>query len=170
MFAKAPSLAVYAILAATVVVAAQAPAGDAKSVIPTVGKFYALPQTDMGSLRVAFEQKSDVLSGTWMTPDGEIYGRGEYRWDATAGCFAGISTTVNHCLADDGRTESTFQYQVREQLFVVNERELRDRFTKPLDVDCSVGLVEKFKWDERQWMATDKDWKPLAPRSGGGNQ
>jgi hypothetical protein len=190
MLTKIPSpLIVFGVLAAAVVasVASVAPmaarqaeravaspaapgrAGTAHAApaIPTVAKFYALPLGDVAGLRVSFLQDADVLTAVWMTPKGDIYGHGTYRWDAAIGAFTGTSTTVNHCLTEDGVTTSSFQYQVREQLYVVNDRELRDRFTKPLDVDCSVGLVEKYKWSERQWLATDKDWKPLDPRSGG---
>jgi hypothetical protein len=46
----------------------------------------------------------------------------------------------------------------------MNDRELRDRWTKPLDVDCSSGLMEVFKWVDQTWLATDKDWKPLRSR------
>jgi hypothetical protein len=186
MFTKIPLLTVFGILAAAVV-ASVAPTAqqaeksvvgwpvapgragttDAASAIPIVAKFYKLPDDDVAGLRVSFEQNQDVLTAVWMTPEGDIYGHGTYQWDAAIGAFTGTSTTVNHCLAEGGRTTSTFQYQIQEQLYVVNDRELRDRFTKPLDVDCSVGLVEKYKWSERQWLATDKDWKPLDPRSGG---
>ena len=31
-------------------------------------------------------------------------------------------------------------------------------------MDCSVGLVEIFKWAERVWVAADNDWKTLGPR------
>jgi hypothetical protein len=52
---------------------------------------------------------------------------------------------------------------VQEQLYMVNDRELIDRWTKPLKVDCSSSALEIFKWVERTWLATDEDWKPVGP-------
>lgn len=179
MFTKIQSLTVFGIVSAVVVASAAPMAGqlerpiaspaaqgraglaDAASAIPSVAEFYMLPLGDVAGPRVSFAQNTDILTSIWMTSQGHTYGRGTYRWDAASGSFTGTSTTMFTCLAEDGHTTFTFQYLVREQLYVTNGRELLDRWTKPLDVDCSVGLVEKFQWTERQWLATDKDWKPL---------
>jgi hypothetical protein len=129
--------------------------------IPSVGPFYTLPLGDVAGPRVSFQQKADLLTAVWMTAQGDTYGRGTYLWDPEIKAFTGNSSTVYQCLSAEGDVASSFQYQVREQLYVVNAHELRDRWTKPLDVDCAVGLVEKFRWYERQWVASDKNWKPL---------
>jgi hypothetical protein len=129
-----------------------------------VTAFYTLLLGDVTGPRVSFVQDGEILTATWMTSAGKTYGVGTYRWDADSGSFTGTSTTRFMCFAEaeNGTTTTfTFQHLVREQLYVVNDRELRDRWTKPIDVDCSVGLVEKFKWSEMTWIATDKDWKPL---------
>jgi hypothetical protein len=98
-----------------------------------------------------------------MNPQGETYGRGTYRWDAVTGSFKGTSTTRYLCLRQEGQPSATASTTllVREELYVVNEHELRDRWTKPLAVDCAVGLMEVFRWTDQMWVATDKDWKPL---------
>jgi len=143
--------------------AAAAPAVEG---IPQVAPFYTLPLGEVAGPRVSFQQHGDVLTSVWMTPQGEIYGRGDYLWDASIKAFTGESSTIYQCLADDGKVASTFQYQVKEQLYIVSPREMRDRWTKPLDVDCSVGLVEKYRWYERAWITSDKDGKPLgAPQT-----
>jgi hypothetical protein len=179
---KIPSLTVFAILSATAMAfaaptaeqgaqptsqgekaAVVAPAQDstAPEAIPAVAPFYTLPLGDVAGPRVSFQQKVDLLTAVWMTAQGDTYGRGTYLWDPEIKAFTGNSSTVYQCLSAEGDVASSFQYQVREQLYVVNAHELRDRWTKPLDVDCAVGLVEKFRWYERQWVASDKDWKPL---------
>jgi hypothetical protein len=137
-----------------------APAAPADT-IPTVAPFYTLPLGDVAGPRVSFQQNADVLTSVWMTAQGETYGRGTYLWDPDIRAFTGTSSTVYQCLSAEGAVASTFKYQVKEQLYVVNAHELRDRWTKPLDVDCAVGLVDKFRWYERAWVASDKNWKPL---------
>jgi hypothetical protein len=136
-----------------------ATAANATSAIPKVAGFYTLPSENGAGLRVSFVQKVDVLTAIWMNPQGEVYGRGRYRWDPVTGSFKGTSTTKHLCLDDQGQPSATVL--VREELYVMNDRELRDRWTKPLDVDCSSGLMEVFKWVDQTWLATDKDWKPL---------
>jgi hypothetical protein len=143
--------------------AAAKPVGlaDAAAAMPTVAGFYTLPNGDVPGMRVSFVQNKDALTAIWTDPQGKPYGRGTYRWDANAGSFKGTSTIRHMCLEDSLFPTATVL--VREELYVLNDRELRDRWTKPLNVDCSVGLVEVFKWTEDLWLATDKDWKPLAP-------
>ena len=135
---------------------------NAVSAIPRVAGFYALPDDNGQGLRVSFVQKADVLTAIWMNPQGQIYGRGTYRWDPATGSFKGRTTSRHVCLEEEGQPSATVL--VREELYVVNDRELRDRWTKPLAVDCSVGLMEVFKWVDQTWLATDKDWKPLRSR------
>jgi hypothetical protein len=150
-----------------------------QSTIPTVAPFYTLVDGELAGLRVAFLQDKEGLTSTWMTAKGDVYGRGTYRWDAATGSFTGTSTTRFLCFAEDNRpanaspeavptwrpgfSATTSPVRVREQLYVVNDRELRDRWTKPLSVDCLSGVVEIFRWVEQVWIATDKDWKPLGP-------
>jgi hypothetical protein len=131
--------------------------------IPAVAEFYMLPVDVDGGPRVKFVQEHDKLSATWMTADGAIYGVGTYLWDSATASFNGTSTTVGMCPAVEGRNTFVRDVLVREELYVVNEHELLDRWTKPLRVDCSVGRVEVFKWYERHWIAADEDWNPLQP-------
>jgi hypothetical protein len=183
---KIPSLTVFAILSAAAATfaapiaeqaaqpalqgerAAAAPAGQsgggaaaAPDAIPAVAPFYTLPLGDVAGPRVSFLQNTGVLTAVWMTPQGETYGRGTYEWDPRIKAFTGTSSTVYQCLSDEGRVASTFQYQVKEQLYILSAHQLKDRWTKPMDVDCAVGVVDKFRWYEREWLAADKDWKPL---------
>ena len=183
---KIPSLTVFALLSAAAVAfaapmaeqagqpasqgeravaAPPAQGGPRPDAIPAVAPFYTLPLGDVAGPRVSFLQNAGVLTSVWMTPQGETYGRGTYQWDPGIKAFTGTSSTVYQCLSDDGRVASSFQYQVKEQLFVVSPRELKDRWTKAMDVDCTVGLVDKFRWYEREWVASDKDWKPLGATS-----
>jgi hypothetical protein len=142
----------------------RATAANATSAIPKVAGFYALPSDNAAGLRVSFAQKVDVLTAVWMRPDGQVYGRGTYRWDPVTRAFKGTSTTRHWCLAEEGQEGASATVLVREELYVVNERELRDRWTKPLAVDCVAGLMEVFKWVDQTWLATDKNWKPLRSR------
>jgi hypothetical protein len=138
----------------------------AVSGIPRVAAFYTFPDENGPGLRVSFTQKADVLTSIWMRPNGEIYGRGTYQWDPATGSFKGKSTTRHECFGDDGQQSGSATVLVREEIFVVSDHELRDRWTKPLSVDCSAGLMEVFKWVDLTWLATDKDWKPLPTRQG----
>jgi len=137
---------------------------NAISAIPRVEGFYTLPVENGAGLRVSFVQKADALTSVWMLPNGQIYGRGTYRWDPVTGSFKGTSTTRHVCLGDEGQPTASATILVREELYVTSDHELRDRWTKPLNVDCSVGLMEVFKWVDQTWLATDKDWKPLRSR------
>ena len=134
---------------------------NAVSAIPRVAGFYTLAGDNGEDLRVSFVQKTNVLTATWTQPNGQVYGRGTYRWDPVTGSFKGTSTTRYECLRDEGPQSGSATIVVREELYVVNDYELRDRWTKPLAVDCAVGLMEIFKWVDHKWLATDKDWKPL---------
>jgi hypothetical protein len=136
----------------------------AVSAIPRVAGFYTLVGDNGEDLRVSFVQKTNVLTATWTQPNGQVYGRGTYRWDPVTGSFKGTSTTRYECLRDEGPQSGSATIVVREELYVVNDHELRDRWTKPLAVDCAVGLMEIFKWVDYKWLATDKDWKPLRSR------
>ena len=137
-------------------------AANAGSAIPKVAGFYTLPDVNGPGLRVSFVQTANELTATWMNQQGEIYGRGKYRWDPVTRSFNGTSTTRHLCLDEQGQPSATVV--VREELHVISDRELRDRWTKPLNVDCSVGLVEVFRWIDQTWLATDEEWKPLHPR------
>ena len=136
---------------------------NAVSAIPTVGKFYTLlDDGKVAGLRVTFAQNADVLTAIWTNPQGETYGRGTYQWDAVTGSFKGTSTTRHLCLDNEGQPSTTVL--VREELYIVNDHELRDRWTKPLAVDCSLGLMEVFRWTDQMWVATDQNWKPLGSK------
>lgn len=128
---------------------------------PRLGKYYTVLFGDVAGPRVRFDQTDDVLSSVWMTTEGEVYGRGTYQWDAAQGVFVGTAMNTFTCLATETSKPFTFQHSVREQLRVLNDREMLDRWTIPLDVDCSLGIVQKFKWIERVWVAADENWTPL---------
>jgi hypothetical protein len=152
---RVPSRAVLVIVASLGISLAEPDrAALANATIPTVAQFYTL-RNGAADLRVSFVQKREVLTAVWTDPRGKPYSRGTYRWDAATGSFNGTSVTRHVCLQDEGFPTATVV--VREELYVVNDRELRDRRTKPLNVDCSVGLVKIFKWTEDLWPAADKD-------------
>ena len=168
MVPRTPSRTRFVIVAASgilsgTMVASGAPQEEQHG-IPRVAGFYMLQGENGGGLRVSFVQKADVLTAIWMQPTGQIFGRGTYRWDPVTGSFKGTSTTRHECLGKEGQQSTSATVLVREELYVVNERELRDRWTKPMAVDCSVGLMKVFKWVDVTWLATDKDWKPLPSR------
>ena len=127
------------------------------SSIPQVAQFYTLSR----GARVSFDQQGEVLKATWMMPDGTPYGHGTYQWDPSAKSFKGRSTTIHVCLEGDGYVGTSVSVLIREELSVVTENEIRDLWTKPLAVDCGFGVVEKFKWNELRWFASDKDGKLL---------
>ena len=174
-----PFLILVGILAADVVAAAAtaqqppvpAPAtkeqGDAdvpSASIPMVGEFFILPDPDGTHLRVRFAQDKGTLTATWMTADGVTYGVGSYSWDAATRSFNGSATTPRPCPSPDGH-QTAMRVLVREELHFLNDRELLNRWTKPMSMDCVYGVVDVFKWEERLWIATDKDWKPVEGRS-----
>ena len=133
--------------------------------IPTLNDFYILPLADSIGPRVRFVQNKDVVTATWMTAEGAVYGVGTYRWDDSTRSFNGTSTTSGICADEEGGETRIRNVAIREELHVTSESTLRDRWMKPLRVDCTVGVVEVFKWHEQDWIASDKDWKPLRPRS-----
>jgi len=142
-------------------IAAAAVTDRAMVAMPSVGKYYTVRFGDVPGPRVKFEQTDDTLVAVWMTTEGDVYGRGTYQWDAAQGVFVGTAMSFFTCPSTETSKPYTFQHSVREQLRVLNDRELLNRWTKPLDVDCSIGIVQKFKWIERLWVAADENWNPL---------
>ena len=132
---------------------------DAAAEVPQVSTFYALPN----GLRVEFVQHGETLRATWLMPDGTSYGRGSYKWNPATKSFKGTATNLHVCREGDGREGARVSVLIREELSVVSESELRDLWTKPLSVDCVLGVLEKFKWTETQWHAVKKDELPEKP-------
>ena len=140
------------------------PLPHVESTIATVANFYILPLGDVLGPRVSLVQTADIVVAVWLTSQGEVYGRGAYRWNGPTRSFVGTSSTRVTCEIENSGALLTFDVGVREELDVLSDGALRDRWAKPLDVDCSTRLVEKFKWVERQWVPADQDWKPLPHR------
>ena len=140
------------------------PLAEPRPGIPHLGSFYILPLGDVPGPRASFEQTADVLLAVWMTDKGEVYGRGTYQWVDSTESFVGTSTTRVACAREEGGPLLTFEVHVREELSVLKDGGLRDRWTKPIDIDCSVGVVQKFTWVERRWLPADREWKPLPLR------
>lgn len=128
------------------------------SEIPHLSEFYGLPN----GLRVQFEQRGETLSAKWLLADGTSYGRGSYRWDAATKSFKGTATNRHVCREGDGREGANVSVLIREELSLVSDTELRDLWTKPLSVDCTLGVLEKFKWTETLWRVVKKDDTPFS--------
>ena len=116
------------------------PVAESRPGVPHLGNSYTLPLGDVPGPRVSFEQTGDVVLAVWMTDLGEVYGRGTYR------LFVGTSTTRVGCAREDGGGLLTFEIHVREELSMSKDGPIRDRWTKPIDMDCPVGVVQKFTW------------------------
>ena len=140
------------------------PVAESRPGVPHLGNSYTLPLGDVPGPRVSFEQTGDVVLAVWMTDLGEVYGRGTYRWDDARGVFVGTSSTRVTCATEEDGPLLTYEVHVHEELSVSKDGGIRDRRTKPLDIDCSVGVVQRFKWVERLWLPADQEWKPLPVR------
>ncbi len=119
------------------------------SAIPRLGKFYI---NTNGSI-VLFQDDEGAVSSTWTNADGSVYGQTTFEWDARKHAFLGDGTLKTVCGPFDRRV---IDAEIREEIYIVNDRVIRDRWTRPTKVNCSKGVVESYSWQERVLYAPER--------------
>ena len=119
------------------------------SAIPRLAEFYINPN---GSI-VLFQDEEGAVSSTWANADGSVYGHTTFVWDARKNAFLGDGTLRTVCGAFDRRVTDA---AIKEEIQIVNERVIRNRWTRPTKVNCSKGVVESYSWHERVLYAPER--------------
>jgi hypothetical protein len=118
--------------------------------IPRLADLYATPDGTM----VLFEQEGESAHATWSNSKGEVYGHTAFVWNAAKNAFAGngILKQVRRC----GRNDREFDFAVAEEIYIVNERVISNRWMAPMAIDCSTGAVKSYQSKEQLWSVPQK--------------
>jgi hypothetical protein len=116
---------------------------------PRLAAFY----TTMSGSMAIFEQNGDTITSTWSHADGRVYGHSTFSWDATKKAFAGSGTMKAVCGQNDRRMTDA---SISEEIYLVNDRVIRERWTQPVKINCSKGIVESYNWEEMLWYVPPK--------------
>jgi hypothetical protein len=106
---------------------------------------YASPQ---GSI-VVFEQRGPSVRATFSDAAGDVVGQASLTWNPQSAAFVGSGRiAVDDCKPSDGPTTDA---PLTEEIHVVNDRVIRDRWLNPESVDCRTGAVLENAWKEKLW-------------------
>jgi serine protease Do len=134
-------------LAAQYPATAEAPTGDGENVTeetPRLAKVYT--NSDKNFLVV--KQDGGNLTSTRVFFDGDVYGHSSLVWDGAKKGFIGTGSLKTPCGKLIPRTTTAL---IVEEIYVLDDRLIRDRRTRPLKVNCSTGVVESYTWEEHLW-------------------
>lgn len=116
--------------------------------VPRLANLY---QTAQGVFAVV-EQDGETVHISFTLPNGYIYGSSTLQWVATAKAFKGQGVLDTVCGVYDTRV---WKAPVQEEIYIVNDRVIRDRWTQPVKVNCSRGQVISSTWQEGLWYVPD---------------
>jgi S1-C subfamily serine protease len=102
----------------------------------TTGEIAVVEQASEGSVRVSF------------STGGYIYGGAVLQWDAVRKGFVGKGTQKTFCGTFDKRV---WDAPVDQEIFLLNDMVIRDRWTHPVKVDCRKGVVRSYSSQEVLW-------------------
>ena len=77
-----------------------------------------------------------------------MYGNSLLRWDPMKQAYVGNATIKTVCGKFDTRV---WDAPIVEEIYVIDTRTIRDRWTQPTKVNCSRGIVVDFEWREVVW-------------------
>jgi hypothetical protein len=128
---------------------------DTKRLPPLLAKVYEADPASPATRghRVEFTQTGTRLVAVWKSHDG-AYARSLLEWDADRQAFRGTTVTKSQCFTDDSAPRPLRRFVdvvVREEIHLVSERVIRDRWTRPLKFDCANGALEIFRWEASLW-------------------
>lgn len=112
--------------------------------IPTLARVYAATNGNL----VVFEQHGGEVKATWSTSEGYVYGRSAFTWNPTQLAFVGQGTIKAVCGTYDTRVTDA---PITEEIYVVSDRVIRNRWSNPDKLNCSKGLVTSYSWQEYLW-------------------
>jgi len=111
---------------------------------PRLAKVYT--NSDQNFLVV--KQDGGTVTSTGLFLDGDIYGHSSLVWDDAKKGFIGTGSLKTPCGKLIPRTTTAL---IVEEIYVLDERRIRNRRTRPVKVNCSTGVVESYTWDEILW-------------------
>jgi S1-C subfamily serine protease len=112
--------------------------------IPRLAHFYT---NTNGSIAVV-EQASEGNVRVSFSTGGYTYGRAVLQWDAARKTFVGKGTQKTFCGTIDRRV---WDAPVDQEIFLLNDTLIRDRWTHPVRVDCRKGVVRSYSSQEVLW-------------------
>ena len=116
----------------------------AKTGVPRLAPLY---RTVQGTLAVV-EQSNEMVRISFTDANGYVYGSATVWWVADAKAFKGHGLLDTVCGTYDTRIWKAPVYQ---EIYVVNDGVIRDRWTHPTKVNCSKGRVDSSVWQEILW-------------------
>jgi trypsin-like peptidase len=123
---------------------AEPPATNAPDGIPRLAQFYT---STNGNIAVV-EQASEGTVRVSFSTGGYVYGSAVLQWDAARKGFLGKGTQKTFCGTFDRRI---WDAPVDQEIFLLNDTLIRDRWTHPVRVDCGKGIVRSYSSQEVLW-------------------
>lgn len=112
--------------------------------VPRLARFYT---NTNGNIAVV-EQASEGNVRVSFSTGGFIYGRAVLQWDAARKGFVGKGTHKTLCGNFDKRV---WDAPVDQEISLLNDTVIRDRWTHPVSVDCRRGVVRSYSSLEVLW-------------------
>lgn len=134
-------------LAAQYPAAGEATTGDGATMTegtPRLAKIYT--NSDKNFLVV--KQDGGTVTSTRLFFDGDVFGHSSLIWDGAKKGFIGTGSLKTPCGKLIPRTTTAL---IVEEIYVLDERLIRNRRTRPVKVNCSTGVVESYTWEENLW-------------------
>ena len=125
----------------------EATTGDGASMTggaPRLAKVY----TNSDKHFLVVKQDGGTVTSTRLLFDGDIYGHSSLVWDGEKKGFIGTGSLKTPCGKFLPRTTTAL---IVEEVYVLDERLIRNRRTRPVKVNCSTGMVESYTWEEQLW-------------------
>jgi hypothetical protein len=123
--------------------------------VPRLAGIYEATAGGPTASQVRFSQSEMWLSAQWLSPDGNVYGRGTYVWRSASHAFVGRTVLHLPC----GTPESVLAVRwvnvvVKEEIHVIDRAEILSKWTKPLGIDCATGELQFFEWTDASWRTS----------------
>jgi hypothetical protein len=116
------------------------------TIIPKLATGYVAPSGEIAII----EQNGGDVRISFSNARGVIFSSADMAWQPAKRAFAGPGTVKSRCGAVDARrTDAT----VHQEIYIVNDKTIRHRWTNPERVNCSKGTIERYTWQERIWYA-----------------
>lgn len=112
--------------------------------VPRLAKFYTNTNGNIAVVEQAGEGNVRVSFST----GGFVYGSAVLQWDAAKKGFVGKGTHKTFCGGYDKRV---WDAPVEQEIFLLNDNVIRDRWTHPERVDCGRGVVRSYSPQEILW-------------------
>jgi Trypsin-like peptidase domain len=119
--------------------------------VPQLAKVYRSAE---GNLAVVEVNGDGSIRISFTATGGMIYGTAVLRWDPRKNAFTGTGTVQTVCGVYDKRI---WDAPVEEEIYVVNARVIRERWTDPTKVNCDQRRVISATWLEAFWYVPSSD-------------